>query len=357
MNDKFKVERLCLPPGVGGSWTEGPIPGEMVWDENPKDMINQKYVFADLEDIRKSTKVYRDLRYDLVLYTYSSSKGFKTNPNSIRVAMIVDKDDAVRYGRDVYTYVVKALAEKYDEAMIKEVFHMSGTAFEEIRNYMSLIGGSLEVNYEKYVLPNGSKILADGPVVTLKLPATKLKCIQLNPQPFDGDSMLPVSEACIRLNPKLPKISNIEVHNDRVVIVRFADGTYSKSVCSPDDTFNLDTGIAYCLMKRLLGQDGHRKFNDLLRSAHKVIEDKEKAFIQKQEEERKRAAIEIKRRGKKIRKAAAKREEMVSIIQEAMRRDRTDQMYDGKMSGTYVDSDSSLPIINDNHNYSEEAMG
>lgn len=78
------------------------------------------------------------------------------------------------------------------------------------------------------------------------------------------------------------EIKDVETHNNRVVLVRFSDGTFTKAVCSDNDIFDLDTGITVCVLKRLLTHDpkkkndGAKKYYKILKSAHKIVEEKEK---------------------------------------------------------------------------------
>ncbi len=86
-----------------------------------------------------------------------------------------------------------------------------------------------------------------------------------------------------------PTIISVEVYNDRVVMVGFGDGTWSKSVCSPNDKFDLDTGITICVLKRILSPDakmGNRMYNNFLRNVHKYMEDCEKEKQDKLEQKK-----------------------------------------------------------------------
>lgn len=72
-------------------------------------------------------------------------------------------------------------------------------------------------------------------------------------------------------------IERIDVYNNRAVKVTFADGSYARSVVQPGDVFDLDTGITICLLKRALGrEDGHRRYNSLIRKAHRVLDEQQR---------------------------------------------------------------------------------
>lgn len=72
-------------------------------------------------------------------------------------------------------------------------------------------------------------------------------------------------------------IERIDVYNNRAVKVTFADGSYARCVVQPGDVFDLDTGITICLLKRALGrEDGHKRYNNLIRNAHRVLDEQQR---------------------------------------------------------------------------------
>lgn len=87
-------------------------------------------------------------------------------------------------------------------------------------------------------------------------------------------------------------IKRVDVYNNRAVKVTFADGSYARCVVQPGDVFDLDTGITICLLKRALGrEDGHRRYNSLIRKAHRVLDEQQRdAERQRIEKERRHAA-------------------------------------------------------------------
>lgn len=120
------------------------------------------------------------------------------------------------------------------------------------------------------------------------------------------DIKMPITDFCVSKRTDtgnwingLPAIKKIETYNDRVVKVTFIDDTFTKSVCSENDHFDLDVGITICCMKRLFGKDGNRMYNDMIRKAHKVIDEN----IKKKEAEAKEKA----ERKLKAKKAACKK--------------------------------------------------
>jgi hypothetical protein len=180
---------------------------------------------------------------------------------------------------------IEKIAKRYDDIMCKRYFNMSAVDFRILSDEVVRLGGMIELNDCFGFVKN-----VDGPMVNIQLPADK-----------------------------------IVTHNDRVTIVYFVDGTFTKCVCGKDEEFNLYTGVAFCLFKKMLnrgGDDGHKKFNSMMRKAMKTIEDEEKLqkmICQAKHEEKLR---EAKRLEKKRRKEFKKKEEQIRIMQEALRRDR-----------------------------------
>ena len=94
-----------------------------------------------------------------------------------------------------------------------------------------------------------------------------------------------------------PPIQRVITHNDRVVIVKFSDGSFTKAVCSPNDKFDIDVGITVCLLKKVLG--GTNEYNNLIRKIHKQMDkfeaDKQAEKDAKKARREKQAAIKAKR--------------------------------------------------------------
>lgn len=92
-------------------------------------------------------------------------------------------------------------------------------------------------------------------------------------------------------------VTDVIHHNDKVTIVKFSDGTFTKSVCSDNDHFDPDVGITVCLCKKMLG--GSTQYNNLIRRIRKSQEEKA-------EEKRKAAAEKVARRKKEAERQAKK---------------------------------------------------
>lgn len=107
----------------------------------------------------------------------------------------------------------------------------------------------------------------------------------------------------------IPEVTDVEVINNCVTILTFADGTKEKAVLDKQDIFNLEQGISICLTKKLLSQltfgNGNKTYNKLIKSTTKkyfakldAIEEKKKAEEQKKKKYAKIAAKKAKRKEK-----------------------------------------------------------
>ena len=121
----------------------------------------------------------------------------------------------------------------------------------------------------------------------------------------------------------LPAVKKVEVYNNRVVKVTFVDGTFTKSVCSENDIFDLDVGITVCAMKRLLGtssENATREYNRFMNHVHAVMEKNENekvaAQAQKAADKAKKRKIELKKAAKKLKA----KEEQIDIYKQAILR-------------------------------------
>ena len=115
----------------------------------------------------------------------------------------------------------------------------------------------------------------------------------------------------------VPVIEKIEIYNERVVKVTFKDGTFTKSICAENDIFDVDTGITICLLKKMLGKNGHKVYNNMIRDAHKLMNEQENKKVEKQmakeEARKKQKAVEMKKKAKKLKE----KEEQIDIQKQA----------------------------------------
>lgn len=44
------------------------------------------------------------------------------------------------------------------------------------------------------------------------------------------------------------------VYENPVTVVNWTDGSITTAVCKKEDTYNYETGLAVCIIKRMLGQ-------------------------------------------------------------------------------------------------------
>lgn len=113
----------------------------------------------------------------------------------------------------------------------------------------------------------------------------------------------------------LPEIDDYKIYKDKqgrdvAMVVTFTDGTKTKAVCNYDegDKFDIQSGIAICYMRRLLGdvnidpktleKDDKKKslgYTEYNRFMRKVVRNHEKK-IKKAEKEKERKAKELKER-------------------------------------------------------------
>lgn len=113
-------------------------------------------------------------------------------------------------------------------------------------------------------------------------------------------------------------IQRVDVYNNRAVKVTFADGSYARSVVQPGDAFDLDTGITICLLKRELGrEDGHRRYNNLIRKAHRVLDEQQRDAERLRIEKESRHAAEQKLLARAEARRRLAREERIDEQREA----------------------------------------
>lgn len=119
----------------------------------------------------------------------------------------------------------------------------------------------------------------------------------------------------------IPAVKKVETYNQRVVKVTFIDDTFTKSVCSENDHFDIDVGITICLLKRFMGANSDnatREYNKTMNYIHAVMEKNEKERLARIEEEKtlkaKKRKIELKRAAKKLKA----KEEQIDIQKQAI---------------------------------------
>lgn len=127
----------------------------------------------------------------------------------------------------------------------------------------------------------------------------------------------------------IPEIEDVQSINDKVVIVKFADGTSEKAVLSENDTFSLEQGVSICITKKILnkvlkGANGTSAYNKLVDYGLKVYDKKQKEIkeaiaAKKAEKDAEQKKIDRIRK-KRAKRKAKLREEQIEIQAEAYRR-------------------------------------
>lgn len=116
----------------------------------------------------------------------------------------------------------------------------------------------------------------------------------------------------------IPDIKDVTIHQNHVVIVEFVDGTTEKAVLHPDDKFSIEQGISICITKRLIG--GSAVYNKLIDRAMKIMKKNRLAEAKEEQEKVMRKERAKKYAEKKALRRAAKREEYINLLAEAISR-------------------------------------
>lgn len=182
--------------------------------------------------------------------------------------------------------------------------------------YDSILG-----RYNSTGLPSNATFGYDPPAGIVPGTGTKdsiLNCIRHNlATGEEAEKVVKRAEACESNHVyPTPKPVRIDTYNNRVVKVTFEDGSFTRSVCSYADTFNLDVGITICILKKVMAKensDGHKAYNNMMRSIHRIMDENEKA---KEEERKEKSKRKEKQRKSELKNAAKKlkdRQEQIDI--------------------------------------------
>ena len=268
------------------------------------------------EEIEK--KIKRWNRYDIFndcyvfYYRYTCEDGYKIEIEcSIPACGIccpthIEDEARVRKHRAAINELIEKVLKHYNDKYSKEEYGMTNTEIKKIENDICMINGSLIIE----------GIDRNDLTAHIEIPFEYLKYIKV---------AMPTTDFCVSKRKDagnwiegLPAIKKVETYNDRVVKVTFIDDTFTKAVCSENDHFDLDVGITICSMKRLLGKDGNRHYNDLIRKAHKVIIENAKKKEAEAKEEAERKLKAKKAACKKAAKKLLKKQEQIDIQAQAI---------------------------------------
>ena len=218
----------------------------------------------------------------------------------------LDDEYRARKQRAVINEVIDKVLKHYSDEYSKEEYGMTGSEFKKIETDIRMINGNIAIE----------PITCNDYEVHINVPFEYLKYIKV---------AMPTTDFCVSKRKDtdnwiegLPAIKKIETYNDRVVKVTFIDETFTKSVCSENDHFDLDVGITICCMKRMMGKDGNKHYNDVIRYAHKVIVENDK---KRKKEAKEKAERKMKMRKEELKKAAGRlkaKEEKIDIQAQAI---------------------------------------
>ena len=263
------------------------------------------------EEIEASIKVYQDYNIDEDAYNLCYVYKDRVTDHTFHQLHIMKRADHLLEDETRYEMWDKAWREELISAVMKAY---ESKKKEQEKEKLKMFLDNSDAVYEKiYKYATNFEIESRaGELSTAKIecPAYRLNSL-LGLEDNSPKKFKPV---------KSVEITNIEMYNDRVVKVTFDDGSFTKSVCQENDIFDLDVGITVCLMKKMLDTgkgDGTRIYNDIIRGAHKLINDKENEKIEKQMEKEKQKKKAHKAVMKKQAKKMKAKEEAIDIQKQA----------------------------------------
>lgn len=331
INEEMNRYKTYTP--IGGVWRLGPldkVSGKIELDPPFTPRHSGRYPWPAREDGKSQTSLYKTLHSmpkpspgfifankdwikshtDFCLNLVTQTREYTLRTDLTNVHRLYRFDDynsmlSTAESREAFEeHVVYELAKEYDNITIRKVLNMDSNRFNRFVSMLDAAGGRFQYDYEGGI--------NSEPMATVQIPASMLDHLHI-----DGDGSIKEPSK------KIPGIIDIRVFNDRAVQVTFADGSQTKCVCGKDETFDLYEGLAFCLFKRFLGKDtGHKHFNDLMRYAMKKLDEQEKNKKREAEikAETKRHEEKMKRQAQ--RRKAKKREEKISMMVEALKRNR-----------------------------------
>ncbi len=245
-------------------------------------------------------------------YSYTCEDGDKVESQSsiqmrcFCVPTLLDDEDRARKQRTAINELIDEVLKHYNDKYSKEEYGMTGSEFKKFENDIRMINGNIALE----------GMTSNDCTAHIEVPLEYLKYIKI---------AMPTTDFCVSKRKDtgnwiegLPAIKKVETYNDRVTKVTFIDNTFTKSVCSENDHFDEDVGITICCMKRLFGKDGNRMYNDMIRKAHKVIDENNKKKEAEAKEEAERKLKAKKAACNKAAKKLLKKQEQIDIQTQAI---------------------------------------
>ena len=263
----------------------------------------RKEIYSKISEFRD-----KDLKANqyILVYSYTFENGLHAR-TEIRIdADKVGSSYHARESTKAINKLIDMVLDQYNDEYSKEEYGMTNTELRKIENDIRMIKGNFTVE----------GIASNDWTAHIEVPFEYLKHIKV---------AMPTTDFCVSKRKDagnwiegLPAIKKIETYNDRVTKVTFIDDTFTKAVCSENDHFDEDAGITICCMKRLFGKDGNRMYNDMIRKAHKVMDENNK---KKEAEAKEKAERKLKARkaaGKKAAKKLIAKQEQIDIQTQAI---------------------------------------
>lgn len=265
-----------------------------------------------IDEIKKGITIQMDINpmrlYKLYKFLYRGPWGNHQN-KIIRV----DDEDEVVYGHGIIQEYIERVKNDFANEIYEDLTNKEkekSNMFKEFMDDVRNIGGEINFSFES------NMYVDDEAEIVIRIPTKCLPMLKVQ------KPMLKVQKTETKKNTKwiegLPEVAKVEVYNNRVVKATYIDGTFTKAVCSENDTFDLDVGITICAMKRLFGENGTRHYNNYISYVHAVMEKNDK---KKLAEDAQRMIDKDKKRKAELKKAAKKlkqKEEQIDIQKQAI---------------------------------------
>lgn len=280
------------------------LPKLKVQENKPSTKIpTRKEIYSKISEFRDFDLKAKQC---ILVYLYAFENGLHAR-TEIRIdADKVGSSYHARESTKAINKLIDMVLDQYNDKYSKEEYGMTGAECKKIENDIRMIKGDLTIE----------GITRDDLTAHIEVPFEYLKYIKV---------AMPTTDFCVSKRNDtgnwiegLPAIKKIETYNDRVTKVTFIDDTFTKAVCSENDHFDEDVGITICCMKRLFGKDGNRMYNDMIRKAHKVMDENNKKMKAEAKEKAERKLKAKKAASKKATKKLLKKHEQIDIQAQAI---------------------------------------